>query len=351
MDRLYTAQTYHISDLKKWHDSKELNLEPKFQRRKVWKPKAQAYLIDTILRGLPMPSIYLRYSVDPKTNASQREVVDGQQRLTAIFSFIENGFKVLKIHNEEFGGMYYRDLPEDEKRRFLSYEIPTFQLLDPRDEMVLDIFARMNSYSLTLNPQEKINSKYYGAFKQFIYSLSRDLYQFWLDNGILSSSSIARMADAELVGELIIAMLDGTQSRSQLENYYKKYDDDFADADRLKKEFTEMIEMIKKIFEGDLKGSEFTMIPQFYSLFLALYGIKYGLKGTKFSKASIKQEHYAKIRSALQEIESIIQNKEEYRTAPEYAGYLLTFYGHTTTPAARKTKIEFVAGKILGKIK
>ena len=64
-----TAKIIQISDIIQWNEKKELELSPKYQRNYVWNEKAKAYLIDTIIRGLPIPPIFLRqnrcyYKVD-----------------------------------------------------------------------------------------------------------------------------------------------------------------------------------------------------------------------------------------------------------------------------------------------
>ena len=52
--------TYKVSDFLSWQRSKTLELRPSFQRRPVWQPGAKSYLLDTIIRGLPIPIIFLR---------------------------------------------------------------------------------------------------------------------------------------------------------------------------------------------------------------------------------------------------------------------------------------------------
>jgi uncharacterized protein with ParB-like and HNH nuclease domain len=84
-----TRTIYKVSDFVSWQKAKSLVLSPNFQRRSVWKPGAKSYLIDTIVRGLPIPIIFLREqranlaSLEPR-----REVVDGQQRIRTVLSYI-----------------------------------------------------------------------------------------------------------------------------------------------------------------------------------------------------------------------------------------------------------------------
>src|SRR5207245_8235487 len=80
--------SYRIADFVQWNNRDELRLSPQFQRRPVWLPKARSYLIDTIIRGLPVPPIYVRELIDARSQRVTREVIDGQQRLRAVLDFI-----------------------------------------------------------------------------------------------------------------------------------------------------------------------------------------------------------------------------------------------------------------------
>jgi hypothetical protein len=81
--------TLPVSDFLAWQRDGSLNLKPDFQRRSVWKPGARSYFIDTIVRGLPVPLIFVRERLDLETQRTIRDVVDGQQRLRTLFAFID----------------------------------------------------------------------------------------------------------------------------------------------------------------------------------------------------------------------------------------------------------------------
>ena len=168
----FDSRTYSINDFIEWDDRGQLEISPKFQRRSVWSPQAKSYLIDTILKDKPLPEIFIRATTDPKTKKTTREIVDGQQRIRTILSFVKDGFRISKVHNEEFGGMLYSELPDEVQGEFLKYELSVDLLLDVQDRDILDVFARLNTYSVSLNKQELFNAKYFGYFKQLVYKLS-----------------------------------------------------------------------------------------------------------------------------------------------------------------------------------
>ena len=84
----WESYSHPISDIRDWDDNNRLELKPDFQRNEVWSRAAQIMLIDTIIKGIPIPKIYIK-SVMHNGN-TYRVVIDGQQRLTAILKFVKN---------------------------------------------------------------------------------------------------------------------------------------------------------------------------------------------------------------------------------------------------------------------
>jgi hypothetical protein len=283
---VHKARGYSLNDFLSWDAREELILQPRFQRRAVWSPKAKSNLIDTILRGLPTPIIFIRQQIDPNKRRTVREVVDGQQRLRAVLEFCspkdpKNGLRLHRAIHPKFGGKTFDELPEEVKEKMLSYEFSVVLLESTKDGEVLDIFARLNSYAQRLTAQELLNAAYYGQFKQAVYSLGHEHLTFWREMGILSDKNIMRMAEAELVSELFVSMLDGIQSKKDsLRKFYAKYDEEFSEKDRLEKEFKAVIDLIAKFFGSKLPDSIFSRRILFYSLFLAVYDLMYGMPGS-----------------------------------------------------------------------
>ena len=78
----WNSSPHPISDIRDWHKSEKLMLQPDYQRREVWSPAARIMLIDTILRNIPMPKIFVSTLI--KDERTYRTVIDGQQRISAI---------------------------------------------------------------------------------------------------------------------------------------------------------------------------------------------------------------------------------------------------------------------------
>lgn len=272
---------YSVNDFLSWDERKELVLQPRFQRRDVWSPKAKSHLIDTILRGLPIPIIFVRQNVDPKQRKTIREVVDGQQRLRAVIAYAKDEFPVVKSQSPSFGGKKFSQLPQDAQQRFLNYEFSVVLLEEVSDSDVLDIFARLNTYAQKLTAQELLNAAYFGEFKQTVYRLGYDHLEFWRQNHILLDRQIMRMAEAELTTEFLVVMLTGIQHRrAKINELYESKDDDFPEKQRVVKEFKSVIDTLATCFGDTLRDTIFGRRVLFYSLFCAFYHIMYGIPNT-----------------------------------------------------------------------
>ena len=163
----FDTRVYSIADFLEWHNNGLLELSPDFQRRSVWTEKAKSYLIDTIITGKPIPKILITQRLEGAR--SVRVVVDGQQRLRAILGFINDDFKISRAHNKALAGSTFSKLAPETQKEYLQYELGVDLLLGVDYEEILDIFARINSYTVSLNKQEKINAAYLGFFKQFVF--------------------------------------------------------------------------------------------------------------------------------------------------------------------------------------
>lgn len=315
----FDSSTYTINDFLEWHERKQLILSPKFQRRSVWKDVAKSFLIDSILRQKPLPKIFIRQITDIKTRTTKREVVDGQQRLRTILDFINDGFKVKRVHNKDFGDKYFSELSEEVQSNFLTYKFSVDTLIGVEDSDIMDIFARLNTYTTPLNKQELINAEFYGYFKQLVYSLSYKYNKFWIDNKIFTQYQTMRMQEVELTSDLIVAMIDGIQNRKSVKIYYKKYDENFEEQEELERRFDEIISVIVEIFDENLKETYYRKPALFYSLFLSIYNLKYKLKGfSSIELNEIDERAMAKMKTLFDRIENIIDCEDKSKEELEF---------------------------------
>jgi len=339
----HKPRTATINDFREWDGRGELVLAPQFQRRKVWTPKARSSLIDTILIKFPIPSVYLRQRIDLRTKKTIREVVDGQQRIRAILDYIRDEFAVSKIHNSTYGGRKFSELPDQVKGEFLEYDLSVVFLVGADDSDVLEVFSRINSNTIVLNQQEKLNAEFSGKFKQTVFKLGTDHLEFWRRCKILTDRSIVRMKEAELSADLVIAMIDGIQDRKKRKSYYKKYDDDFPQQRQVVHGFKKCIDTIAEIFGDALSQSAFHKSTLFYSLFCALYDIMYGLPSSEIPNVEIRKDSHKAIRKALSKLERELASKDPSR---DYLAFKDASTRHTTDQSRRLIRHQTVVNEI-----
>lgn len=272
--------TFSFADFLSWQKAAALELSPSFQRRSVWTKAQKSYFIDTVYRGLPVPIIFLRERTDVETLSTVREVVDGQQRLRTLLAYVDveclndrgerDDFTVQKKHNVDLSGKIFSDLNVHQKKRILSYQFSVHVLpTDTSDSEVLSIFARMNSTGSKLNDQELRNAEYFGAFKIASYNLAHSNLNRWREWKLFSEIEIARMKEVEFVSSLLITLIDGLFERTQsnIEKYYKNYDDDFPQQDDVEKRFHSVMHSIESNFGENVATSVYSNSSMFLQLF------------------------------------------------------------------------------------
>lgn len=275
---------YTVSDFLSWQREGALNLAPPFQRRSVWKPDARSYFLDTVVRGLPAPIIYLRQSIELKSQRALRDVVDGQQRLRTILAFVDpkcikdydaerDGLLIKKVHNSEIADTPFSQLDKHYQSRILSYELSTHVLpTDVDDREVLEMFARLNATGVKLNDQELRNADYYGEFKTTAYRIAFQQFNRWRTWKVFSDDQISRMKEVELTSDLLINMMKGLTGKSQslLDKTYEQYDAKLPYKSRLEKRFNHVMDEIERLIGKEITQTIYTSEVHFFSLFVAL---------------------------------------------------------------------------------
>lgn len=273
-----TRNVFTIADLMKWLDEKTLIVNRDYQRGQgIWPPNARSYFIDTILNGYPFPKVTIRQTIDLRTRKSIREIIDGQQRLTTLQEFINNKMTITSV-SRLFKGKKFEELNDEDKERILSYEVSVDTIIAATDEEVLEVFRRMNSYTLPLNDQEKRHAIYQGDFKWFIKEMI-DNYSPMLEKyKILTVKQISRMSDADLMTELCQVLIDGVQARSskKLDEIYKNNDKNFSNKNVLEQRLRNTLDFIK-VDLNRICTSGVLKSYSFYSLFSALIFNRYGI--------------------------------------------------------------------------
>jgi Protein of unknown function DUF262 len=159
------------------HKEKWLNLRPEYQRRLVWDDKKRSLFIESLLLNVPIPPIFLY-----EWELGRYEVMDGQQRLSAIIDFYENGLALKGLEKwSELNGLRFRDLPDTLQRGLDRRRVSATVLLiegptEPpqKSDVRKLVFERLNTGGQHLNAQELRNCLYAGHFNDLLIQLSRE---------------------------------------------------------------------------------------------------------------------------------------------------------------------------------
>ena len=213
--------------------SGQIKINHNYQRSdKVWPLAARSFLIETMLLDFPIPKLLLSQHTNIKTRRSHKEIVDGQQRSSTILSYFDGAFRISQgSSTERLAGRKLADLEEADKKRFLDYPLAVDLLVAATAGEIRETFRRINSYTVPLNPEERRHALFQGAFKWFIYDLSKRFEESFLDVGLFNQKALVRMKDAKLFCEIIHAILNGiaTTSKRHLDELYRSRNDDFPE--------------------------------------------------------------------------------------------------------------------------
>jgi len=275
--------SFPVAKILRMHKTKKLNLNPGFQRLSVWGKKDRQMLIDTILRRMPLPNLFLW-----KRNEGHKviyDVIDGKQRIESLLEFTKvREPMTVKFDPEndsdwvssEVYNWTWKEIQKHEKRikrRFLSYEFPVVIISGSLPD-VEKVFIRINSTGLKLTPQEILHAKWYknSPLLMEAESIAKKYERYFRDMGILSTAQITRMKAIELISEFMLSIekqdvLDRKKSLDRLIGVQAINGNTIA---RLGREVKSVLNIIKSSFP-ELHTTYFPKASSFYALFFAIW--------------------------------------------------------------------------------
>lgn len=233
---------------------KKYDLDPPYQRNSVWSEEKQSFLIDSIIKNIPIPPIFLHQKIDDVTGKTVYSVIDGKQRLESIFKFIKGEIpsssedESSPLYDKKTSGIWFSDLAKDEfseiRKQFWRYSIP-IEYVDTTDKNIIDaIFDRLNRNGEPLSGQELRRSQFYS---QPILTTIEELSElpFWKER--LSHVDVKRMEDIEFISELVFNLLETDHFSSDqrtLDSLYLKYSSEHINWNEIKDVFRSTTELM-----------------------------------------------------------------------------------------------------------
>lgn len=227
--REYPVEVIVAKYLERLEDDDNDFFVPDYQRDLTWPEEHQSRFIESVLMGLPIPLLFL---ADVAGKEGRAEIVDGSQRVRTLARFMKGELQLAGLKRlDKLNGFTYNDLPPSRKRRFGRHTVRMIEMREGVDEESRrDIFSRINTGNLKLNPMEVRWGTHDGPFLRFVRECSED--QRFKDLVPLSEKAVKLREPQEFVLRFF-AYLDNYRNfdRSVIEflNDYLKKQEDFDD--------------------------------------------------------------------------------------------------------------------------
>lgn len=339
----WTFTSAHIADIREWQRANRLELQPDFQRKEVWNQGARVVLMDTILRDIPMPKIFLWCEI--VNDDLHRRVIDGQQRIRAILAFLEDKFPLEPPYEGPHLGKKFSELPKKIRDKFLQYQIDINIANNVSEAEVRDVYSRVNKYTIPLTKQELRAADFPGDFLNLCTQLAEN--EFFDDNRVFSFAKRQRMGDVEFVSEIISGLIRGPQNKKEdLDYFYMNYKRwPASDSKKIEGIFNAAIDDISIIFsENDgfsLRKTRFRQKSDFYTLFLSVAELK-------SQGHSLKDKDLGPLRGDLKLMDRHIAPESSISVFSEYA---IKCVSQANTQGSRAWRKEFITNILSGTYK
>ena len=208
-----------------------IDIDPKFQRRARWSKSQQSKLIDSIVKNIPIPPVYL---AEIEGDYGTYEVIDGKQRLTAIHDFLKSQLELTNLDDNPLNGYKYEVLPQKVQNSLKLKRMRVIIVLqDSSSDLTFETFTRINTEGEPLTAQEIRNVAFRGPLNDLITELARNsflLQQFKLSD--TKSVRYKKMDDVQLVLR-VLTLADTWETfsgdlRAAMDNYMREHGNEDA---------------------------------------------------------------------------------------------------------------------------
>jgi 5-methylcytosine-specific restriction endonuclease McrA len=267
----YKDWKWSLSVIKGIIDRGELKPDPDWQRGYIWKPKDEQLLIDSILKGIPIPKIYLTVEYDRSKQANVYYAVDGQQRLSAVHKFLSNRFAI-QIEGKP---LLFKELGQNFQQSITTYKFDGHYMEHFTHADITLLFQRLNSTGLKLTNMEEWHNKFFGSnILKMADEIQKEHEGFYI-NTIYTEENIKRMLPLDDILDLCNCLYSGqvqSGSKRDLHSFIdSKKNISPTESALLKSKFRKVIANVAEILpKQDLEASLYAKRTHFISLFLAV---------------------------------------------------------------------------------
>jgi hypothetical protein len=252
----YNLQAFTIEQLCHLVEKGQIDLNPSYQRNFIWSTDNQKELIDTILKGYPLPTFFFYLKPD-----GYYEMVDGQQRTKTIYRFVKGDI----TSSHRFNKVTYNDINQIS---FLHYRIPVVVITSLKAvDSLKEFYVLINKKGVHLNVAEVNKSEYHDT--NFL-RLANELlfYQQLINLNLFSEATAKRMNDRAFVEELLGYLYSGIKDKKRsVENLFKD-DIDLSEYQFLESQFKVVIDKIEILNSiRPIADTRYKQKNDFYTLF------------------------------------------------------------------------------------
>ncbi len=355
MDVRPNTITWTIAEYCSAFNRKEVLVDRRYQRNsKVWPARARSYLIETILKGFPIPKLALHQTTDFKSKKTIKYIIDGQQRTKAIVDFFNDDLRLSQaLDFVPARGKRFASLDDELKQAFLSHPLQLDMFEATSEEDVREYFRRINSFTAPLNSEEKRNAQFQGNMKWFMIHLAEQYSDSMVLLDTLTEKKVVRMADQKLLAEVVHALLEGVQTTDarKLNSLYRDYERE--DIPR-QEEIEQAVRMaFDKVLEWN-RLQETNVVKKSYNLYSLLLGVIGVGKGWDNISGAVGFEAGQGIADGAEDrllelADALTQDEEEEGSAAtEHQDFVKAARAKTNTREQRETRIHAVAVALRG---
>ncbi|WP_028167342.1 GmrSD restriction endonuclease domain-containing protein [Bradyrhizobium elkanii] len=334
--------------------SGQINLTPGFQRNSVWTGSDRQRLIQSIVEGYPLPSIFL-YQRDHHGKLVY-DVIDGKQRLETIFMFMRQGrfkrdwFDVRLDLGEGSDWYDWSYLQRKYPRQTAAIHAYKIQTVEIQGELpsIIDLFVRINSTGKRLTSGEKRHARFFDSpFLKSAEKLVARFERYLRSERILSQAQIDRMKGVELFSELLMSVQKGgpINKKVSLDRAIGNEGVNGNTLNRLVNEVASTMRIMKRLFP-DLRETRFRNTAEFYSLFLLVWEMH--REKCVFTDRKRNAMAFSLIRKLSTEVDLLREQLRKARPGRMnqriYQDYLLTVQGDTDSSASRERRRQILKG-------